>query len=76
MTQELKNPKVIVIGDVGQGSFSDAIKQVIDNQLERGITINEMLEKDKSLPYFNFSREIFKPLKTVHFDKPKSKFHR
>jgi carbonic anhydrase len=80
MARNLKTSSVIIIGHSGQGFVADAIKEVIDNQLERGITITEMLEKENSISYVNIYRENIEPLEEifnkVYFDKPKSKFHR
>ncbi len=78
MTLNLKTPKVIVLGDnVNQGSVSDAIKQVLDGELQRGITFKfpKPLIQHTSLDYVNVFETINVP-KFVHFDKPKSKFHR
>ena len=80
MSRNLKATKIIVLGDAGQGSVSDAIKSVmngltvsLDNvnrlesiiEKERGITITEMLEKENSLPYVNVYRENIEPIKDV-----------
>ena len=80
MTRNLKAPKVIVIDDTGQGSVSDAIKQVVDSELQRGITILDLSENN-SFPYVAPYREKHEKLiqdmdNLILFDKPKSKFHR
>lgn len=66
---------------VGTGIL--ALTTVIETELlkERGITITEMIEQDKSISYINRYHEIFKDneqsfkyLET--FDKPQSKYHK
>jgi hypothetical protein len=66
MIRNFKQTKVIVIGDnANQGSVSNAIKQVIDNELERGITIMEMREKDK---YFEITEQWLEKIGFIRDD--------
>jgi hypothetical protein len=77
MSRNLKATKIIVLGDPGQGSVSDAIKSVIEK--ECGITITEMLENQNNMPYvkvYNYKCLIPPTPNKIYFDKSKSKYHR
>ena len=76
MIRNLKTPKVIVLGDnANQRLISDAILNSLEK--DRGITIEltKPLIQSTSLDYVNVFETLNVP-KFVHFDKPKSKFHR
>lgn len=66
-------PKFIAFGC--NPLLQSAIESIVTK--ERGITITEMIEQDKSISYINrFNYKYLSEESTKFYDKPQSKYHK